>query len=99
MPKFNLELLKSLILNLGHTHFKRRRLGIFIVYQKCQYLSKESKSPPTCQCLYLGKISFCSIICFEHTLDPGLKPLECVESKKVTQAWKMEGHLKPEYFH
>ena len=36
LPKFNLELLKTLILNFAYIHSsKRRKLGAFIIFQKC----------------------------------------------------------------
>ena len=40
MPKFNLELFKTLILNFAYIHSKRRKLGMFILFQKCK--SKQS---------------------------------------------------------
>ena len=38
MPKFNLELFKTLLLNLGYINLKRRKLGMFILFQKCQFV-------------------------------------------------------------
>jgi len=38
MPKFNLELFKTLILNFAYIHSKRRKLGMFILFQKCQFV-------------------------------------------------------------
>ena len=35
MPKFNLELSKTLILNLAYIHSKRRKLSVVILFQKC----------------------------------------------------------------
>ena len=35
MPKFNPELFKSLNLNFAYIHSKRRKLGLFILFQKC----------------------------------------------------------------
>ena len=47
MPKFNLELFKTLILNLTYIHSKRRKLGLFILFQKCQFVySNKINSPP-----------------------------------------------------
>ena len=45
MPKFNLQLSKTLILNFAYIHSKRRKLGMFIFYlwEKPSYLSKQSK--------------------------------------------------------
>ena len=37
MPKFNLESFKTLILNFVYLHSKRRKLGMFILFQKCQH--------------------------------------------------------------
>ena len=37
MPKFNIESFKTLILNLVYIHFKRSKLGMFILFQKCQH--------------------------------------------------------------
>ena len=36
MPKFNLELFKNLILNFAYIHYKRRKLDMFVPFQKCQ---------------------------------------------------------------
>ena len=36
MPKFNLELFKTLILNFAYIHSKRRKLGMFTLFQKYQ---------------------------------------------------------------
>ena len=38
MPKFNLELFKTLILNFAYIHSKRRKLGMFIFFQKYQFV-------------------------------------------------------------
>ena len=38
MPKFNLELFKTLILNFAYIHSKRRKLGMFILFQKCKFV-------------------------------------------------------------
>ena len=38
MPKFNLELFKTLILNLAYIYSKRRKLGMFIFFQKYQFV-------------------------------------------------------------
>ena len=39
MPKFNLELFKTLILNYAYIHSKHRKLGMFTLFQKyLQYL-------------------------------------------------------------
>ena len=47
MPKFNLELFKTLILNFGYIHSKRRKLGLFILFQKYQFvLPNKVNSPP-----------------------------------------------------
>ena len=37
MPKFNLESFKILILNFVYIHSKRRKLGVFILFLKCQH--------------------------------------------------------------
>ena len=38
MPKFNLELFKTLILNFVFIHSKRRKLGMFTLFQKYQFV-------------------------------------------------------------
>ena len=37
MPKFNPELFKTLVLNFVDIQSKRRKLGTFIYYKKCQF--------------------------------------------------------------
>ena len=47
MPRFNLELFKTLILNLTYIHSKRRKLGMFIIFQKYEFVHRnEVNSPP-----------------------------------------------------
>ena len=47
MPKFNLELFKTLILNFAYIHSKRRKLGMFILFRKCQFVyPNKVNSPP-----------------------------------------------------
>ena len=46
MPKFNLELFKTLILNFAYIHSKRRKLGMFILFQKCQFIYRNKVIPP-----------------------------------------------------
>ena len=47
MPKFNLWLLKTLILNFAYIHSRLRKLGMFILFQKCQLVyPKKVNSPP-----------------------------------------------------
>ena len=47
MPKFSLWLLKTLILNLAYNRSKRRKLGMFILFQKCQLVyPNKVNSPP-----------------------------------------------------
>ena len=47
MPNFNLELFKTLILNFEYIHSKRRKLGMFILFQKCQFVyPNKVNSPP-----------------------------------------------------
>ena len=44
MPKFYLEWFKTLILEFVYIHSKRRKLGMFILFQKCQFfLSKQNR--------------------------------------------------------
>ena len=46
MPTFNLELFKKLILNFAYIDSKRRKLGMFILYQKHQFIyPNKGKSP------------------------------------------------------
>ena len=47
MPKFNHELFKTLIFNFAYIHPKRRKLGMFILFQKCQFVYRNKViSPP-----------------------------------------------------
>ena len=47
MPKINLGFFKTLILNLSCIHSKPRKLDIFILFQKYQFVcSNEVNSPP-----------------------------------------------------
>ena len=46
MPKFNLELFKTLILNFAYTPSKRRKLGMFILFQKYQFVYGNKENPP-----------------------------------------------------
>ena len=50
MPIFNLKLLKPSILNFEYIHSKGRKLDMFILFQRCQfvYLNKVN-SPPILQ--------------------------------------------------
>ena len=44
MPKFYLELFETLLLEFVYIHSKRRKLGMFILFQKCQFfLSKQNR--------------------------------------------------------
>ena len=38
MPKFNLDLFKTLVLSFAYIHSKSRKLGMFILFQKCQFV-------------------------------------------------------------
>ena len=47
MPKFNLELSKNLILNFAYIHSKHSKLGMFIFFQKNQFVYRNNvNSPP-----------------------------------------------------
>ena len=47
MLKFNLKLFKTLILNFGYIFPKLRKLGMFILYQECQFTyPNKVNSPP-----------------------------------------------------
>ena len=47
MPKINLELFKTFILNFASIHSKSRQLGMFIFFQKYQFVyRKKVNSPP-----------------------------------------------------
>ena len=47
MLKCNLELFKTLILNFAYIHSKRRKLGMFILFQKYQFVYRNKlNSPP-----------------------------------------------------
>ena len=89
MSKFNLQLLKTWILNFAHVHSKGRKLGMFILFQSkfptnssiSIFKRSDSRTP---QDLLLGKNCFVLGLLardianhsFEHTFDPGLKHLE-----------------------
>ena len=45
MAKFNLELFKTLILNYAYIHSKRRKLGMFILFQKIQVVYPNKLNP------------------------------------------------------
>ena len=47
MPKFNLELFKTLILNFAYIYSKRRKLGMFILFQKYQFVYPNKVNFPT----------------------------------------------------
>ena len=50
MPKFNLELSKTLISNFAYIHSKRRKLSVVILFHKCQFVyPNKVNSPPTRQ--------------------------------------------------
>ena len=50
MPKFNLELFKTLNPNFAYIHSKRKKLGMFILYQKRQFIYPyKVNSSPICQ--------------------------------------------------
>ena len=50
MPKFNLELFKTLILNLAYIHSKHRKFGMFILFKKYQFVYRNKVNlPPTRQ--------------------------------------------------
>ena len=45
--KFNLELFNTLVWNFAHIHSKSRKLGMFIFFQKCQFVYRNKvNSPP-----------------------------------------------------
>ena len=47
MPKSNLELFKTLNLHFAYIHSKRRKLSMFILYQKCLFIyPNKVNSPP-----------------------------------------------------
>ena len=47
MPKINLELFKTFILNFAYIHSKTRQLGMFIFFQKYQFVYwNKINSPP-----------------------------------------------------
>ena len=48
MPKVNLGLFKTLILNFTYIHSKRRKLGMFILFQKRQFPSFSIFGDVTC---------------------------------------------------
>ena len=89
MSKFNLQLLKTWILNFAHVHSKGRKLGMFILFQSkfptnwpiSIFKRSDTRTP---QDLLLGKNCFVLGLLardianhsFEHTFDPGLKHLE-----------------------
>ena len=58
MPKFNLELFETLLLNFAYIHSKRRKFGMIIFFQKYQFVYRNKVNSP---------ISFISI--FGHVTD------------------------------
>ena len=46
MSKFNLELFKTSNLNFAYIHSKRRKLGMFILFQKCQFVRPNKVNSP-----------------------------------------------------
>ena len=46
MPKFNLEFFKTLVLNFAYIHSKRRKLGMLILFQKCQCVYANKLNSP-----------------------------------------------------
>ena len=53
MPEFNLQLFKTLNPNFAYIHSKRKKLGMFILYQKHQFVY-----PSTSKFVTNGPISF-----------------------------------------
>ena len=50
MTKFSLKLFQTFILNFAYIHSKRRKLGVFILFQKSQFVyPNKVKSPPIIQ--------------------------------------------------
>ena len=43
MPRFKVKLFETLVLNFAYIHSKRRKLSEIILFQKYQFLSKQSK--------------------------------------------------------
>ena len=46
MPKFNLELFKTYILNFEYIYSKLRKLGMFILFQKYQFVFRNKVNSP-----------------------------------------------------
>ena len=46
MPKFNVELFKTLILNFWYIHSKLRKIGMFIHFQKCKFVCPNKVNLP-----------------------------------------------------
>ena len=68
MPKFNLELFKTLILNFAYIHSKRRKLGMFIFFQKYQFVSRNNvNSPPIRQ--FPSFSIFGHVTCYVTTIE------------------------------
>ena len=43
MPKVNLQLFETLIFNFAYIHSKRRKLAMFILFQKCNWFIETKK--------------------------------------------------------
>ena len=55
MPKFTAELFITLILNFALIHYKCRKLGMFILFQKCLFVySNKLNLPPILQFSFLN---------------------------------------------
>ena len=47
MPKFNLELFETLLLNFAYIHSKRRKLGMIILFEKYQFVYRNKVNSPS----------------------------------------------------
>ena len=56
MPKFNLKLSKTLISNFAYVDSERRKLDIFILFQKFQFGYRNKVNPPPIGYLHDGVI-------------------------------------------
>ena len=72
MPKFNLELFKTIILNFAYIHSKTRKLGMFILFQQCHFVyPNKVNSPPIRQFpIFRHVTSHVSIIIRQDTRKP-----------------------------
>ena len=68
MPKFNLELSKNLIWNFAYIHSKRRKLDLFMFFQKYQFVSRKNVNSPQIR-QFLSFLIFGHMTCYVTTIE------------------------------